>query len=478
MTCSPTEIALQEPRNILLVNAALGGKTGRRDPPRCRRNIVSRPQVVKPGSISGFPEWLPEVRMVELHWLDTIRATFERYGFASVETPSVEALETLQAKGETSQEVYTLRRLQADPDDSSDARLGLHFDLTVPFARYVAANLNDLVFPFKRYQIQRAWRGERPQEGRFREFTQCDIDVIGVDRVPLHFDAELPRIIIETMTALNLPKWTLYTNNRKILQGFYQGLDIADPVAVIQAADKMDKVGPDGVRQILTGKIGLDDRRAGAVLDLAAIHGNDASIIDAVKSLGVQSELLVEGLDELAFVLDSLSDLPEGLVVADLSIARGLDYYTGTVYEGRFDWWPTYPSICSGGRYENLVGSFVNRSLPGIGMSIGLTRIFSKLVSEGMLDTSRKCPTDVLVVVPSDERRADALATAAQLRQRGYNTEVYHQADKLAKQLRYASRKAIPFVWLPPFTDDGRHEVKDLATGEQVTADPATWQRP
>ncbi|WP_435593846.1 ATP phosphoribosyltransferase regulatory subunit, partial [Nocardia sp. bgisy118] len=175
---------------------------------------MSRPQIVKSGTISGFPEWLPEVRMVELHWLDTIRACFERYGFASVETPSVEALETLQAKGETSQEVYTLRRLQADPNDASDARLGLHFDLTVPFARYVAAHLNDLVFPFKRYQIQRAWRGERPQEGRFREFTQCDIDVIGVDRVPLHFDAELPRIIIETMTALNLPKWTLYVNNR------------------------------------------------------------------------------------------------------------------------------------------------------------------------------------------------------------------------------------------------------------------------
>ncbi|WP_327116598.1 histidine--tRNA ligase [Nocardia sp. NBC_01730] len=439
---------------------------------------MSRPQVVKPGSISGFPEWLPEVRMVELHWLEVIRQSFERYGFAPVETPSVEALDTLQAKGETSQEVYTLRRLQADPNDSSDAKLGLHFDLTVPFARYVAAHLNDLVFPFKRYQIQRAWRGERPQEGRFREFTQCDIDVIGVDQVPLHFDAELPRIIHETMTALNLPKWTLYINNRKILQGFYQGLDIADPVAVIQAADKLDKVGPEGVRRILTDKVGLDQHQVDAVLDLAGIRGASASVVDDVKALGVNSELLVEGLDELAFVLDSLSDLPKDTIVADLSIARGLDYYTGTVYEGKFDGWPTYPSICSGGRYENLVGSFVNRKLPGIGMSIGLTRIFAKLASEGLLDTTRKCPTDVLVVVPSDERRAQALATAAQLRDRGFNTEVYHQADKLAKQIRYASRKAIPFVWLPPFDDDGSHEVKDLATGTQVGADPGTWQRP
>ncbi|MGW5520159.1 histidine--tRNA ligase [Nocardia africana] len=398
--------------------------------------------------------------------------------FTSVETPSVEALDTLQAKGETSQEVYTLRRLQADPGDASDARLGLHFDLTVPFARYVAAHLNDLVFPFKRHQIQRAWRGERPQEGRFREFTQCDIDVIGADQIPLHFDAELPRIVHETMTALNLPKWTLYVNSRKILQGFYQGLDIADPVAVIQAADKLDKIGPDGVRQILTDKIGLGQRQVDTVLNLAAIRGTGAQVVEEVLALGVKSELLTEGLDELAFVLESLSDLPEDTIVADLSIARGLDYYTGTVYEGKFDGWPTYPSICSGGRYENLVGSFVNRSLPGIGMSIGLTSIFAKMVSEGLIDTGRRCPTDILVIVPSDDRRADSLATAAILRDRGFNTEVYHQADKLAKQLRYASRKCIPFVWLPPFDDDGGHEVKDMATGTQITSDPHTWQRP
>lgn len=439
---------------------------------------MSRPQVVKPRSISGFPEWLPEVRMVELRWLDAVRLSFERYGFASVETPSVEALETLQAKGETSQEVYTLRRLQADLGDTSDARLGLHFDLTVPFARYVAAHLNDLVFPFKRYQIQRAWRGERPQEGRYREFTQCDIDVIGVDQIPLDFDAEMPRIVYETLKALNIPAWTLYINNRKVLQGFYQGLEIADPVAVIQAVDKLDKIGSDGVRRILTDKIGLDQYQVGAVLDLAKIRDGAVSITEPVKALGVKSELLCEGLDELDFVLGSLSDLPKGTVVADLSIARGLDYYTGTVYEGKFDEWPTYPSICSGGRYENLVGSFVNRSLPGIGMSIGLTRIFAKLVSEGMIDNERKCPTDLLVIVQSAERRPHALAAAAKLRGRGFNTEVYHQPDKLAKQIRYASRKSIPFIWLPPVVDGDEHQVKDLATGTQIEADPDTWEKP
>ncbi|MGX7825432.1 histidine--tRNA ligase [Actinokineospora sp. 24-640] len=438
---------------------------------------MSDQQVVRPAPISGFSEWLPEVRLVELAWLDRIRATFERYGFASVETPSVESLDVLTAKGETSQEVYTLRRLQADPRDTSDAKLGLHFDLTVPFARYVAQHFNDLVFPFKRYQIQRVWRGERPQEGRFREFTQCDIDVINVDSVPLHFDAELPRIIHEVLTGLGLPAWSLNINNRKVLQGFYEGLGIADPLAVIRIADKLDKIGTAGVGELLA-KAGLSPEQATACLDLAQIRGTDAGVVDEITRLGVKSDLLAEGLDELGFVLESLSDLPAGSLVADLSIARGLDYYTGTVYEGKFLDWPGYGSICSGGRYANLAGSFIRRDLPGIGLSIGLTRIFAKLVAEGLLETKASTPSEVLVVVPSDERRADATAVAATLRARGLNTELYHQADKLAKQIRYASRKGIPFVWFPPFEDGKPHEVKDMGSGAQTPADPRTWVRP
>jgi histidyl-tRNA synthetase len=434
-------------------------------------------QVVRPLPISGFPEWLPEVRLVELHWLDLIRATFERYGFCSIETPAAEALDVLLAKGETSQEIYTLRRLQADVGDDSDARLGLHFDLTVPFARYAAAHLNDLVFPFKRYQIQRVWRGERPQEGRYREFTQCDIDVINTDQVPLQFDAELPRIIYEILTSLALPAWSISINNRKILQGFYEGLGISDPLDVIRIADKIDKIGAEGVGKLLASELGLTTGQVTACLDLAQIRGTDTSVIDQITRLGVRSGLLSEGLDELAFVLDSLSDLPAGSIIADLSIARGLAYYTGTVYEGKFTGWPGYGSICSGGRYENLAGSFVRRSLPGVGMSIGLTRIFAKLVAEGLLQTGPSCPSDVLVVVPSDQRRPRAAATAAELRARGLNTELYHQADKIAKQIRYASRKGIPFVWFPPFEDGKPHEVKDMATGEQSPADPRTWQR-
>ncbi len=434
-------------------------------------------QLVKPLPISGFPEWVPEVRLVEQHWIDAIRRKFEQYGFCSIETPSVESLEVLMAKGETSQEVYTLRRLQADADDDSDARLGLHFDLTVPFARYVAGHLNDLVFPFKRYQIQRVWRGERPQEGRFREFTQCDIDVINPERVPLQFDAELPRIVHEILTELELPAWSLYLNNRKILQGFYEGLGIADPIEAIRIADKMDKIGADGVGQLLSTRLGLSDEQVNACLDLARINGGDSSIVAAIGRLGVKSDLLSEGLDELAFVLDSLSDLPEGSVRADMSIARGLDYYTGTVYEAKFLDWPSYGSICAGGRYENLAGSFTKRSLPGVGISIGLTRIFAKLLAEGLLSTGPSCPTEVLVVLPSEERRSDATTTAAELRGRGLNVELYHQPDKVGKQIRYASRKGIPYVWFPPFDDGKPHEVKDLDSGEQIVADPATWHR-
>lgn len=436
---------------------------------------MSSEKFVKPFPVSGFPEWLPEVRLVELRWLDQIRGAFERYGFCSLETPSVESLDVLMAKGETSQEVYTLGRLQADADDDSDLRLGLHFDLTVPFARYVAQHFNDLVFPLKRYQIQRVWRGERPQEGRYREFTQCDIDVINTDQVPLHYDAELPRIVHEILTGLELPAWSINVNNRKVLQGFYEGLGIADPLAVIRAADKIDKIGPDGVRETLTSTAGLTEQQAAACLDLAGIRGMDTSVIGAITDRGVRSDLLTEGLNELAFVLSSLADLPAGTIVADLSIARGLDYYTGTVYEGRFADWPGYGSICSGGRYENLAGSYIRRDLPGIGLSIGLTRIFAKLATEGLLQTGPKSPAEVLVVIPSDQRRPQAQAVAAQLRRRGINTELYHQPDKLARQIRYAARKGIPAVWFPPFEDGKPHEVKDMETGEQATAEPSTW---
>ena len=438
---------------------------------------MTEQRIVRPTPVSGFPEWLPEVRMVEQHWLDLIRAGFEGYGFCSVETPSVEPLDVLTSKGETSQEVYLLRRLQEDPRDGSDSRLGLHFDLTVPFARHVAQHFNELGFPFKRYQIQRVWRGERPQDGRYREFTQCDIDVINLDQVPLHFDAEIPRIIHGVMSGLGLPAWTLNINNRKILEGFYRGIGADDPLEVIRAVDKLDKIGTEGVRDLLTTKVGLSGKQADACMELAGLRGTGPSVVEDIAGIGVRSDLLSQGLDELAFVMDSLSDLPAGSVVANLSIARGLDYYTGTVYEGKFTDWPDFGTICSGGRYENLAGAFIRRSLPGIGMSIGLTRIFSKLLTENLLPTGPSCPTHVLMVLPEDPARAAVAAqSAARLRGRGMNVELYHQPDKVTKQVRYAARKGIAYVWFPPLTDDRQHEVKDLATGEQHVADPETWR--
>ncbi|MBA3742396.1 histidine--tRNA ligase [Sporichthya sp.] len=435
---------------------------------------MAEDRIVKPVAISGFPEWLPQVRLVEQQWLDRIRATYERYGFCSVETPSVEALEVLMSKGETSQEVYTLNRLQADPAAGSDARLGLHFDLTVPLARYVAQHFNELVFPFKRYQIQRVWRGERPQEGRFREFTQCDIDVINLDSLPLSFDAELPRIIHEVLTDLEIGGFTLGINNRKVLQGFYEGIGITDPIGVIRIADKLAKIGPNAVGQLLGTELGLTDTQIKACLDLAQVSGG-AEVVDEIARLGSGGALLDEGLSELGFVMRELADLPAGSVVADLSIARGLDYYTGTVYEGTLNDAPGFGSICSGGRYDDLAGSFIRRHLPGIGMSIGLTRIFAKLVADGTITGGPLSPAQVLVIVPSDDRRPEALATAATLRSRGFKVETYHAADKLKKQLTYGSRKQIPYLWFPPFENGKSHEVKNMASGEQVAADPQTW---
>ncbi len=432
-------------------------------------------KILKPQAISGFPEWLPEIRAVEQRWLDTIRSCFESYGFTNIETPSVEALDALLAKGETDKEIYVLRRLQADAEEDDSARLGLHYDLTVPFARYTAQHFNALTFPFKRYQMQRAWRGERPQEGRFREFYQCDIDVIAVDTLPLHFDAEMALIIAELLQRLGVAGFQLHVSNRKILAGYVRALGVDDAVAAIRILDKLDKLGSNGVSEALVDGLGIDAARARQLLALGEIKTKDAGFVDRVKQLGAVDPKLEEGLEELAFVMDQLAGLPEGMVVADLSIARGFDYYTGTVYEGRLIDYPGFGSVVSGGRYDDLAGSFIARKLPGVGISLGLSRLFSKLLAEGLIAPARPVPTEILVVLPSEQRRAEATETAATLRRRGYKVELFHAASKLKRQLAYAEKKRIPFVWFPPFDDEGAHEVKDMAAGIQETADPRTW---
>ncbi len=411
--------------------------------------------------------------------LDRIRATFESYGFASIETPSVEDLEVLLAKGETDKEIYTIERLQAEENAVSEARLGLHYDLTVPFARYVAQHFNDLVFPFKRYQTQRVWRGERPQAGRFREFTQCDIDVIGVDNLALSFDAELAAMAMQALDAIGVGGVTLHISNRKILQGFLLGLGIFSEnfVPVIRIVDAMPKVGPVETSKALLTLVGdLDTARY--ITGLACIETKGEGFRQLAEKLGVTHPVFEQGLNELAAVMNTLGTLGVTNVVADLSIARGFDYYTGTVYEGRFDDAPGFGSVVAGGRYDDLAGAFINKRLPGVGISIGFSRLFAKLLQDKAIQATRKSPADVLVVLPSEERRQDMLLTAQTLRKRGTKVETYHAPQKIGKQLGYAEKKGIPFVWFPPFEDGMPHEVKDMASGAQAGADPDSWTLP
>jgi histidyl-tRNA synthetase len=432
----------------------------------------------RPRPVSGFPEHLPEIRMVELRMLDKIRATFESYGFASIETPSVEELEVLLAKGETDKEIYTIERLQADEGGSGDARLGLHYDLTVPFARYVAQHFNELVFPFKRYQMQRVWRGERPQAGRFREFTQCDIDVIGIDQLSVTFDAELAAVAMQALDAIGVNGVTLHISNRKILQGFLvENVDPEPIIPLIRAIDAMPKVGRDQTLHMIKSVLGAANRDAvgEALVELANISAPDSDQLrDLTKALGYGAAF-VEGIDELCLVMDHLKALGIKNVIADLSIARGFDYYTGTVYEGRFDDAPGFGSVVAGGRYDDLAGAFINKKLPGVGISIGFSRLFSKLLQDNKIDATRRSPADVLIVLPSDERRAEMLAIAQGFRGRGIKVETYHAPQKFARQMSYAEKKGIPFVWFLPFEAGQPHEVKNMASGAQTAADPETW---
>lgn len=433
----------------------------------------------RPRPVSGFPEHLPEIRMVELGMLDRIRATFESYGFAPIETPSVEELEVLLAKGETEKEIYTIERLQADEAAGGEARLGLHYDLTVPFARYVAQHFNELVFPFKRYQMQRVWRGERPQAGRFREFLQCDIDVIGVDNLALNFDAELAAVAMQAVQAIGVEGVTLHLSNRKILQGFLTGLGCSDLTGAIRWLDKVEKVsGADlvaGLTPCFDGAGSKAAANAEAAIAFSRHTSSGTAFVDHVRASGVEHPILEEGVSELGQVIAELGHLGIGNLVANLSIARGFDYYTGTVYEGRFDDAPGFGSVVAGGRYDDLAGAFINKRLPGVGISIGFSRLFSKLLQDNKIQADRRSPADLLVILPSAERRAAALATAQLLRGRGFKVETYHAPQKLARQLSYAEKKGIPFVWFPPFEDGNPHEIKNMSSGTQAPADPETW---
>src|SRR3954469_1593232 len=424
--------------------------------------------------LSGFPEWLPGERIVEQHVVDTVRSVFELHGFASIETRSVEPLDQLLSKGETDKEIYVLRRLQAE-DDTSDSGLGLHFDLTVPFARYVLENAGKLDFPFRRYQIQKAWRGERPQEGRYREFLQADIDVIGRDTLPFHYEFELPLVIADALARLPIPSVHMQVNNRKVPEGFYRGLGIEDVATVLRIVDKLAKIGPAKVAGELVDAGVCDDKQAEQCLALARITSTDASFVESVRALGVDDPGLDEGLDELVRVVDAGGEYAPGLFVVDLSVARGLDYYTGTVYETKLLGHESIGSICSGGRYDALASDGTT-SYPGVGLSLGVTRLLGRVFGQGLVSASRSVPTCVLVALPEETSRRECMRIAAALRGRGIAVEVSPDATKYGKQIRFAERRGIPFVWFPQ--EGGGHEVRDIRSGDQVAADPETWSPP
>jgi len=423
--------------------------------------------------LSGFPEWLPEGQVVEQLVEDTAREVFELHGFAGLRTRAVEPLEQLLRKGEIDKEVYVLRRLHAE-EGEPDAGLGLHFDLTVPFARYVLEHAGQLEFPFKRYQIQKVWRGERPQEGRFREFTQADIDVVGRDSLAFHYEVEMALTMATLLDRLPIPRAVIQVNNRKLAEGFYLGVGADDPAAVLRAVDKIDKIGPEATERLLVADAGLTAAGARACLELAGIRSEDASFADRVRALGVRNDLLDQGIEELVAVVEGARRERPGAVVADLRIARGLDYYTGTVYETELVGHESVGSIASGGRYDSLA-SDGRQTYPGVGISLGVTRLVSILLGRGLVTVSRPVPSAVLVAVVDEEARSASLAVAGALRARGIACEVAPAADKFGKQIKYADRRGIPYVWFP---EDGAHSVKDIRSGDQQAADPLRWEPP
>ena len=425
-------------------------------------------QLIKPASITGFPEYLPEERILEQQMLDTIRSVFESHGFCSIETPVVEKLDVLLSKSaDTNKEMYVLGRLQAE--EKEEAKMGLRYDLTVPFARYVAQHENDLVFPFKRYQMQPCWRGERPKLGRYRQFTQCDVDIVAREKLALEYDALIPAVVCEAWQKIGFQNIVLQISNRKILAGFASGLGIQKVGETLRILDKLKKIGADTVREMLA-ELDLTANQIESCLKIAEINTSDLSFADQVRALGVHNELLEIGLTELTDCIKLYTSLCNIPYRADMSLVRGFDYYTGTTYEVQLVGTDFADSIGGGGRYDNLASTMTKSHLPGVGMSMGISRALGVALKLGLLKTGAKSPTQVLVVNVESADKSKMLAIAEQLRNRGIKTEVYIEGGKLAKQLKYANDKKIPYVWF-----DIDNTVKNMETGEQIAADPNTW---
>lgn len=425
-------------------------------------------------SISGFLEWLPEQQLVEEHFIETARSYFERAGFAPIRCRAIETMDTLLKKGETDKEIYAVRRRGGDETADKNS-WGLHFDLTVPFARYISERIQNLTFPFRRYQIQPSWRGERPQEGRYREFIQADIDIVNRGTLPLTYDIEVVAVLLEILCALPMPKVTVHLNNRKVMDGFFKGLEIADTADTLRKIDKLAKIGEAALSELL--RENLSDAQTAALLEFCKISTPDASFVDAVRRIGVSSSSLDEGIQELVLLLEATARSAQGRVLVDLRIARGFDYYTGTVCEGFMEGFENLGAVCSGGRYDNLVseGAHLREAYPGVGISIGISRILGILMGKGHLAASRATPTCVLVALNNPEHTTTAVKIASILRSRGICAEVFGQPLPYGKQIQYAEKKGIPYVWFHDVKGDDRHEVRDLSKAQQVEADPEQW---
>ena len=420
-----------------------------------------------PRTLSGFMELLPQPQQQMERMMQILRETYALYGFTPLDTPIIEASEVLLAKGggETEKQIYRFQK--------GDADLALRFDLTVPLAKYVALHGGELSFPFRRYQIGKVYRGERAQRGRFREFYQADIDVIGDGKLDITNEAEIPSIIYQTFTRLGLKRFQIRVNNRKILNGFYAMLGLTEQSgAIMRTVDKLDKIGPDKVRALLLSDCGLREGQAAEILKFIAITGSNAEVLAALEGYTGRHELFDAGLSELKTVVKYLADfgVPEENFAVDLTIARGLDYYTGTVYETTLLDHPEIGSVCSGGRYDNLAEYYTDRQLPGVGISIGLTRLFYVLGEQGMLNPDLPtAPADVLVL-PMTEDLAPAISLSTRLRGAGVRTQLYTEQKKFKAKMNYADKIGVPYVIF--LGDDeiaaGVVACKDMKTGEQT----------
>ena len=421
---------------------------------------------VQPRTLSGFMELLPGQQVLMETFLAALRETYGLYGFTPLDTPIIESSEVLLAKGggETEKQIYRFTK--------GDSDLSLRFDLTVPLAKYVALHYNDLAFPFRRYQIGKVYRGERAQRGRFREFYQADIDVIGDGKLDIVNDAEIPAIIYRTFSTLGLKNFQIRVNNRKILNGFYAMLGLtAQAGAIMRTVDKLEKIGPEKVKGILTEDFGVSGGDADAVLSFIGIKGANAQVLEALEAYRGRNELFDTGLDELGTVVKYLAafGVPETHFVLDLTIARGLDYYTGTVYETAMLDHPEIGSICSGGRYDNLAEYYTDKQLPGVGISIGLTRLFFVLEDQGYLnDDLNTAPADVLIL-PMTGDMGPAIQLATYLRDRSLQVQIYGEQKKFKQKMSYADKLGVPYVVLLGEDEikQGKYALKDMRSGEQ-----------